>query len=105
MAEILKANCRICNYKVEVKYGGGKFDYLTNNPVPAFNKTTEEIESVNFLTEKENSNYVFYSNDEIKGDNEDGYIFRNFDLELNQINNYCPKCKNYSLTFQSYIYS
>ena len=47
MAEILKAKCRICNYDTSFKYGGGRFDYQTNNPVPAYNKTTEELESIN----------------------------------------------------------
>ena len=46
MGYILKAECRICNYETTAKFGGGRFDYQTNNPVPAYNKVTEEIESV-----------------------------------------------------------
>ena len=42
MAEILKAKCRICNYDTSFKYGGGRFDYQTNCPVPAINIETEE---------------------------------------------------------------
>ena len=39
MAQILKGECRICNYNTSFKYGGSRFDYQTNNPVPAYNKT------------------------------------------------------------------
>lgn len=57
MAEILKANCRICNYQTSFKYGGGKFDFQTNNPVPVYDKTTEELKSINYYLEKANPNY------------------------------------------------
>ena len=103
MAEILKAKCRICDYKTEVAYGGGKFDYQTYNPVPAINKTTGELESINYKIEKDNPNYLFYTQPELKGDNEGKYIFKNFDLKLNEINNFCPNCKNYSLNFFTHI--
>ena len=103
MAEILKANCRICNYETSFRYGGGKFDFQTNNPVPVYDKTTEELKSVNYFLEKYNPDYIFYSDEQLKGDNEGKYIFQNFNLNLNQVNNYCPKCKNYSLDFRSYI--
>ena len=104
MAEILKANCRICNYQTSFKYGGGRFDFQTYNPVPAYDKTTEELESVNYKLEKDNPDYIFYSDEQLKGDNEGKFIFENFDLKLNQVNNYCPKCKNYSLDFRSYMF-
>ena len=104
MAEILKANCRICNYDTSFRYGGGRFDFQTFNPVPAYDKTTEELESVNYKLEKDNPDYIFYTDEQLKGDNEGKYIFQNFDLKLNQVNNYCPKCKNYSLDFRSYMF-
>lgn len=47
MVEILKANCRVCNYQTSFRYGGGRSDFQTFNPVPAYDKTTEELESVN----------------------------------------------------------
>ena len=103
MAEILKATCKICNYQTKFKYGGGRFDYLTNNPVPAYDKTTEELISLNYIVEKENSNYIFYTQQELKGNNGENYIFQNFDLKLNRINNFCPKCKNFSLDFYSFM--
>jgi len=103
LMEILKANCKICNYKTKFEYGGGKFDYQTNNPLPVYDRTTEELKSVNYFLEKYNPDYIFYSDEQLKGNNEGKYIFQNFNLNLNQVNNYCPKCKNYSLDFRSYI--
>ena len=70
MAEVLKANCTICNYETSFRYGGGKFDFQTNNPVPAYDKTTEELKSVNYFLEKDNPDYIFYSDAQLKGDNE-----------------------------------
>lgn len=104
MAQILKGECRICNYNTSFKYGGSRFDYQTNNPVPAYNKTTEELESVNYKTEKDNPNYIFYTDNELKGKNEGNNYFGNFDLSLNQKDNYCPNCKNFSLDFQIYFF-
>jgi hypothetical protein len=104
MGYILKAECRICNYETTAKFGGGRFDYQTNNPVPAYNKVTEEIESVNYKTEKDNLNYLFYTDKELKGKNEGNNIFRNFDLLLNQKDNFCPNCKNNSLDFYTYLF-
>ncbi|MFT6638391.1 MAG: hypothetical protein ACJAYP_000968 [Flavobacterium sp.] len=104
MAEILKAKCRICNYETTAKFGGGRFDYQTNNPVPAYNKVTEKLENVNYKTEKDNPNYLFYTDKELKGKNEGNNFFRNFDLLLNQRNNFCPNCKNNSLDFYTYLF-
>jgi len=103
MGEILKVKCRICNFKTKVAYGGGKYDYQKYNPVPAINRTTGELESINYKIEKNNPNYLFYTEPELKGDNEGNYIFKNFDLMLNKKNNFCPKCKNYNLDFFMYI--
>ncbi|WP_255416614.1 hypothetical protein [Flavobacterium sp. RSP15] len=40
MRQILNANCRICNFEIDFKYGGGQFNYHENHPVPAINKET-----------------------------------------------------------------
>ena len=103
MGYILKANCRICNYDTDIKFGGGRFNYLTNNPVPAINIQTEQLESVNYINENNNPNYIFYTSSELKGDNGRNNVFQNFDLELNQINNYCPNCKSFAFDFSNYL--
>lgn len=104
MGQVLKAKCKICNYYKEVSYGGGKYDYQTKIPVPCINKTTGEMESVNYKIEKDNPNYLFYTQPELKGNNKGKNIFQNFDLMLNETNNFCPNCKNYSLDFDLYLF-
>ena len=104
MGERIKAKCKTCNFTIEFNYGGGKLDYKTNNPVPAYNKKTNDLESLNYHIEKDNPNYIFYTQIELKGNNEGENIFRNFNLELNEVNNFCPNCKNFSLDFYPYIF-
>lgn len=101
MAEILKAECRICNYENSFRFGGGRFDYQTNCPVPAINKETGEFININFHEYKNSSEYLFYHNEELKSknNNDDSSYYRDFDLKINQEDNYCPKCKNQSLDF------
>ena len=104
MAEIIASKCKSCGFSNDFKYGGNKFNYLTNCPVPAINIETDEFENVNYYEFENNPKYKFYSDDELKGDNEENNTFDNFDLKLNTINNYCPKCKNFTLDFRITIY-
>lgn len=99
MGFFLISQCKTCNFKKEVVYGGGRFNYQTNNPVPAINLRTEKLESVNYITEEENPNYLFYTDKILKGDNGENNTYQNFELILNQSNNYCPNCKAYTLDF------
>lgn len=103
MGQIIASKCKICDFENTFSYEGSRFDFQTYNPVPAYDKTTQELESVNYKLEKENPDYIFYTDEQLKGDNEGKYIFQNFNLNLNQVNDYYPKCKNYSLDFRSYI--
>lgn len=48
MGQILNANCRICNFETDFKYGGGQFNYHENRPVSAINKETGQFETVNY---------------------------------------------------------
>lgn len=104
MARHITAKCRLCNYKISFSYGGTRANYSVNCPVPSINKTTGEFESVNYLIEKNNPNYIFYSDDKLKGDNANGYTIRNFDLLINEQDNFCPKCKNFSFDFNGNVY-
>ena len=61
MGNIIASKCRICNFENTFKYGGNRFDYKTNCPVPAINIETGEFENVNYEIEKNNSKYKFYS--------------------------------------------
>lgn len=105
MGNIIVSKCRICDFENTFKYGGNRFDYQTNCPVPAINIETGEFENVNYKTEKNNPKYKFYSDKELKADNEEKNTFRNFNLLLNSVNNYCPECKNFSLDFRVKFYT
>ena len=99
MGQILNANCRICNFETNFRYGGGRFDYHENCPVPTINKETGHFENVNYIKEKNNPIYLFYTDKQLKGDNGNNNVYQNFTLELNQTNNLCPNCKQYSFDF------
>ncbi len=104
MAEIIAAKCRVCNFENTFKYGGNRFSYQTYCYVPAINIETNEFENVNHVEFENNPKYIFYSDKKLKGDNEGNNTMDNFDLKLNTLNNYCPKCKNFSLDFRITIY-
>jgi hypothetical protein len=105
MGNIISAKCKICDFKRTFNYGGNKFDFKVNCPVPAMNVETGQFENINYKIEKNNSKYKFYSNKELKGNNENNYTLDNFDLKLNTKNNYCPKCKKYSFDFQIIMFT
>lgn len=105
MGNIISAICKDCDFKTKFNYGGNKLNFQVNCPVPAINIKTGQFENVNYKSEKNNSNYKFYSNKELKGDNKNCNTLDNFDLKLNTKNNYCPKCKKYSLDFNIIAYT
>ena len=96
MGFFIEAKCRICNFSTDFKYGGSRFDSSCH--VPAINKTTLEFENIDYKLEKNTDNYFFYTSKELKGKNH-GNVFNNFDLELNEFNNYCPNCKQHTFDF------
>ncbi|OGU80232.1 MAG: hypothetical protein A2W11_07495 [Ignavibacteria bacterium RBG_16_35_7] len=106
MMEILKAICNDCKYTAEVAYGSilDNFVKVARN-FPAINKKTSEIETIDYL--KKNSlstDYIFY-NEHMANKNytlNGGY--QDFDLWLNVNDNLCPKCGNFSLTFEPLIH-
>lgn len=105
MGNTIDSKCRICNFENTFNYGGNKSDYKTNCPVPALNMETNEFENINFINNQHNLKYKFYSSKELKGDNEGKTTIKNFNLELNQVNNYCPRCKNFTLDFRIICFS
>jgi len=101
MGEFITAKCKSCGYSNSFSYGGNRMDYKTNCPVPAINAETLEFENVNYIEHKNNLKYIFYSGKFLKGENPNNNIFRNFDLEINEQNNYCPNCRKYCFDFHS----
>jgi hypothetical protein len=40
--------CQSCGFSNEFNFGGSRFGYKTNCPVPAINKETFEFENINY---------------------------------------------------------
>lgn len=104
MGEVVASLCRSCGFKNEFRIGGGRFNYLTYCPVPAINKKTLEFEQVNYYDHKNSNDYLFYSDEELKGENKNDKIISNFDLYFNEEGNYCPNCKNKTLAFRTIMF-
>lgn len=104
MGYIIASKCPSCGYSNKFKFGGGRFNYQTYCPVPAINKETLEFENVNYYEHQESKKYLFYFNEELKGNNVDERTIDNFNFKLNPVNNYCPNCKSKALSFQVTMY-
>ncbi len=104
MGQVLNAKCRLCSFEIDFRYGGTRFDYRENCPVPAINIESKQFENVNYILNKNNPVYLFYSDNHLKGDNGDKATHRNFDLELNQVNNFCPNCSQFAFDFAIRIF-
>ena len=104
MGNIVATKCRSCGFTNEFRLGGGRFDYQTYCPVPAINKETLEFENINYYENKNSGNYLFYSDEVLKGINNNDKTFSNFNLYFNEEGNYCPSCKNKTLAFRVIIY-
>ena len=100
MGNIIASKCKSCGFSNEFNFGGGRFNYQTNCPIPAINKKTLEFESINYVEHKSSDKYLFYTDNVLKGNNYDNNTIDNFDLKLNTINNYCPNCKGKALDFR-----
>lgn len=101
MGTIIASNCRICGHEIQFIFGGNMLNYRSNCPVPAINTITGNFENINYYEFKNNATYKFYYDSELKGDYPDNNAtLRNFDLELNTHNNYCPNCRHYSFDFK-----
>ena len=104
MGNIVATKCKSCGFTNEFRLGGGRFDYQTYCPVPAINKETLEFENINYYENKNSGNYLFYSDEVLKGINNNDKTFSNFNLYFNEEGNYCPSCKNKTLAFRVIIY-
>ena len=105
MGNLIKSKCMFCGFSNEFNFGGVKLNYKTNCPVPAINKHTLEFENINYYEYKKSNNYLFYHEDSLKGKNQDNQTIDNFNLKLNQKRNFCPSCKENSLTFEIIMFT
>lgn len=101
MGYIIASTCLSCQFTNRFNFGGGRRSYSTNCPVPAINKETLAFENINYYEHKKTKKYLFYTNRALKK-----LSFRRVNkiefsnLKLNADHNYCPSCKNKTLTFQ-----
>ena len=105
MGNIIASICKSCGFSNKFSFGGGRFSYETNCPVPAINKETLEFENINYLEHKKLNKYLFYTDDVLKGNNYDNNTINNFNLSLNTVNNYCPICKEKALAFRTTMFT
>lgn len=101
MGYLLHAICK-CGFEKQFDFGGFRANFDTVSMVPAIEKLTNTFVNINFLEEKDTKKFNFYTVQTHKGyelSSGNKKSFKWNDLELNATNNYCPKCKNYSLDF------
>lgn len=99
MGNLIKATCTDCDFEKDFNFGGNMIDFTVNNPVPSIHKKSGKFRNVNYFKAKDSNRYLFYSDKTLKGKNKSGNTIENFDLSLNEYNNYCPNCKKFSLDF------
>ncbi|MGJ8744895.1 hypothetical protein [Polaribacter sp.] len=99
MGSIISAECENCGFKKEFNFGGNMMNFAINNPVPAIHKKSGIFRNVNYFRTQKQANYLYYFEDILKGKNEEGFTFQNYSFRLNEKDNYCPECKNYSFDF------
>ena len=105
MGNVIKAKCRNCLFESKFIFGGNRSNFQEYCPVPAIKTDSNEFVNINYIENKNNPLYIFYSDDSLKGENENKGKFVCFDLKLNVVNNYCPKCENFSLDFFPFMHS
>ena len=103
MGQVVEAECQACNFTRKFKFGGNMLDFEYNCPVPVLNTKTGNFQNINYLKQKDNPRYKFYSDIELKGENKGEETIQCFDLFLNVRDNYCPQCKQYKLDFYVFM--
>jgi len=101
MGSILKASCKKCGFeKTDIFYGGGIMNFMKICNVPAYNSKTKRFSVKNIF--KEHGEHIIFYNDNRMFK---GKLGRNphqwGDIFLKQRNNFCPSCKEYTLTFKA----
>ena len=109
MGSLLIARCTTCGYEnSDLSYGVSMSEELNENMelpfyVPCYNKRSRKVSSKDIFSKaRENKNIVFYSDD---GACKNKIIHnrspeeRSFGPEINDTENYCPMCENFTLQF------
>ncbi len=98
---ILLGDCKSCDFEKEFSFGGNRSNYKTVCMLPAVDKETGEFVELNYYDyQNSESKYLFYNDKKLKtNDLESNHKFKSFDVEINQRDNFCPKCKTFGLNF------
>ncbi len=101
MGQFLTAKCRECDFlREKIAFGGGRWNYQTNKPVPAINKQTGEFIVCNYYEKEQLKDTVaFYNERQMHKGEEDTSGHRFSDVVIKHENNKCPKCGNFTLDF------
>ena len=108
MGRVLVGKCRKCGYETEtLYYGSGKCD---NNEIcnyPALDTAQHKVIRANIMEREPeqmiNSNIIFYDDDSLhsrKSDSDEAY-YNWGDYKLFVDRNFCPKCQDFYLCFNS----
>lgn len=100
MSYLLRANCSTCSFDKKLDYGSSRFNFKNENPIPAIEKETNKILSVDYEKYENDNSFIFFTDKELKSKSKNSEIFRNFNFEINSQNNYCPNCREYNLNFE-----
>lgn len=102
MGYVYSAECSQCGFSSKFRFGSGMSNVKTMLSAPAIELETGKFVVLNFLEFKDNESYVFYSDPSMQS-NEDREAKKQtinwHSFVLNRKNNYCPRCKNFSLNF------
>ncbi len=98
MGNILKAKCS-CGFSENVYFGAGKATFKTECNVPAINKITKKFSVENYFIEQNKKDFDFY-NDPQMFKKTDGKTYGWNDVKIYEKNNYCPKCRQFTLNFE-----
>jgi phage FluMu protein Com len=103
-----QAKCE-CGYSTTVQVGGARATYKTESFFPYFcgvcglvdvNVAAEKIECPRCHGQTVNE----YGKEPISQNNDSYLVLQNFSRGAKRDGNFCPKCKNFTLSFASAIY-
>ena len=104
MGEKLEPQCEKCGYNPQrVTIGAGKENFGAFCGVPALDKATNEVVTLNYFEKSKivmaERNFAFYNEDGMFEPSEDFYYFTWGSLKFQSQKNFCPKCKTFNLRF------
>ena len=100
MGYILRGKCKTCDFEKEFRFVGNKVitKLFVCYPLQITKLEFVELNYYDYLNSE--SKYLFFNDGKLKtNDLESNYRFKNYDVEINQRDNFCPKCKTYGLNF------